>query len=67
MILDEAELGEKSDRNKDIKEILRAGKDYGGHILRCDPKTNQVIPFTVFGPKILGCRRPYIDDALETG
>ncbi len=66
LILDEAELGEKSDRNKDIKEILRAGKDYGGHILRCDPKTNQVIPFTVFGPKILGCRRPYIDDALET-
>lgn len=66
LILDEAELGEKSDRNKDIKEILRAGTDYGGHILRCDPKTNQVIPFTVFGPKILGSRRPYIDDALET-
>lgn len=66
LILDEAELGKRSERNEDIKEILRAGKDNGGYILRCDPKTNQPIPFTVFGPKILGCRRPYMDEALES-
>jgi len=66
LILDEAELGKRSERNEDIKEILRAGKDNGGYVLRCDPKTNQPIPFTVFGPKILGCRRPYSDEALES-
>ena len=66
LILDEAELGKRNEKNEDIKEILRAGKDHGGYILRCDPKTNEVIPFTVFGPKILGSRRPYSDDALES-
>ncbi len=66
LILDEAELGKRSERNEDIKEILRSGKDSDGVILRCDPKTLNPIPYDVFGPKILGSRRPYSDDALES-
>ncbi|GAI17911.1 unnamed protein product, partial [marine sediment metagenome] len=63
LIIDEAELGRNTERNEDIKEILRSGKDSDGVILRCDPKTLDPIPYEVFGPKILGSRRSYSDDA----
>ena len=65
-IIDEAELGGKSGRNQDIREILRFGKDKGGCILRCSPSTYEPEPFKVFGPKILGSRQTYGDDALES-
>jgi hypothetical protein len=66
LIIDEAEFSNKLDRNEDIKEILRFGKDSDGVVLRCDPNTLEVKGFKVFGPKILGSRRPTGDDALES-
>ena len=65
-IIDEAELGGKSGRNQDIREILRFGKDKGGCILRCSASTYEPEPFKVFGPKILSSRQTYGDDALES-
>lgn len=66
LIIDEAEFSNKLDRNDDIKEILRFGKDSDGVVLRCDPTTFYVKGFKVFGPKILGSRRTTGDDALES-
>ena len=66
LIIDEAELGRQNDRNEDIKDILRFGKDSDGFVIRCDPKTNEPFPYKVFGPKILGSRHSYSDDALES-
>ena len=66
LIIDEAELGNRSGRNSDIREVLRFGKDSGGCILRCNPSTHEPEPFKVYGPKILGSRQTYGDDALES-
>lgn len=66
LIIDEAEFGKNTERNEDIKEILRFGKDSDGVVVRCHPRTNEPIPYEVFGPKILGSRRSYSDDALES-
>lgn len=66
LIIDEAEFFKNTERVEDIKEILRFGKDSDGVVTRCDPKTNDPIPFKVFGPKVLASKYPYNDAALES-
>jgi len=66
LIIDEAELSRANDRCEGIKEILRFGKDSGGVVTRCDGINFEVKTYRVFGPKILGSRRSYNDDALES-
>lgn len=66
LIIDEAELSRANDRCEGIKEILRFGKDSGGVVARCDGVNFEVKTYRVFGPKILGSRRSYNDDALES-
>ena len=66
LIIDEAELGDKSGRNSDIREVLRSGKDDEATIFRCGPSNNVPEPFRAYGPKILGSRQTYGDDALES-
>jgi len=66
VIIDEMELGKGTEKNADIREILRAGKENNGVVLRCDPKTYKVLSFKVFGPKILGSRYTSNDAALES-
>ena len=66
LIIDEAELSRRNDRCEGIKEILRFGKDSDGVVTRCDGVNFEVKAYKVFGPKILGSRRTYRDDALES-
>jgi len=66
LIIDEAELSRNNDRCEGIKEILRFGKDRDGVVARCDGQNFEVKTYRVFGPKILGSRRTYADDALES-
>ncbi len=66
LIIDEAELSRANDRCEGIKEILRFGKDRDGVVARCDGVNFEVKTYRVFGPKILGSRRSYADDALES-
>ncbi len=66
LIIDEAELGSKSSRNSDIREVLRSGKDDEATIFRCNARTLDPEPYKVYGPKILGSRQTYGDDALES-
>lgn len=66
LIIDEAELSRKNDRCEGIKEILRFGKDSDGVVTRCEGTNFEVKTHRVFGPKILGSRRTYRDDALES-
>ncbi len=66
LIIDEAEFGRNSEKSEGIKDILRFGKDRDGVVLRCNSKNNEVETFKAFGPKILGSRRSYNDDALES-
>jgi hypothetical protein len=66
LIIDEAEFGRNSEKSEGIKDILRFGKDRDGVVLRCNSKNNEVETFKAFGPKILGSRRSYSDDALES-
>ncbi len=66
LIIDEAELSRRNDRCEGIKEILRFGKDSDGVVARCDGTNFEVKTYKVFGPKILGSRRSYNDDALES-
>ena len=66
MIIDEAELSGRGERFDDLKDLLRHGNNRGSRLLRCVGKDHDVQSFDVFGPKILGSRRPYNDDALES-
>ena len=66
LIIDEAELSKNSKRSEGVKEILRFGKDRGGVVARCDGVNFEVKAYRVFGPKILGSRYSYSDDALES-
>ncbi len=66
LIIDEAELSRGNERCEDIKDILRFGKDKDGSVPRCEGSSFKVKAFKVFGPKILGARRSYGDDALES-
>ncbi len=66
LIIDEAELSRANDRSEGVKEILRFGKDRDGVVARCDGVNFEVKTYRVFGPKILGSRHSYSDDALES-
>ena len=66
LIIDEAEFSRRTDGNEGVKEILRFGKDRDGVVPRCDGVNFEVKTYRVFGPKILGSRKSYNDDALES-
>ena len=66
LIIDEIELNKRDSRNEDFKEILRAGKDSGGRVFRCDKNNYDVKGFKAFGPKIIGSREASDDSALES-
>ena len=66
LLIDEAEFGRRSEKNEDIKDIVRFGKDSSGVITRCDGTDFSVKGYRAFGPKVLGSRRSYGDDALES-
>lgn len=66
LLIDEVELSNNSERNCDIKEVLRFGKDKNGAILRVDNNTNKTVPYIVFGPKIFSSKYSTGDDALES-
>ncbi len=66
LIIDEVELSRKSDKNEGIKDILRFGTNKDGVVTRCDGQNFEVKAYKVFGPKILGARRSYGDNALES-
>ncbi len=66
LLIDEIELGRNTDKNEEIKEILRFGKDRNGVILKCDGPNFAVRAYKAFGPKVFGSRKSYNDDALES-
>jgi hypothetical protein len=65
-VFDEFTLG-KSDETEDIVQILNCGFQRGKPVLRCkDGNYSQVECFDPFGAKILACRKPFEDKALES-
>lgn len=67
LIIDEADIKYSNSENTLI-QILNSGYQKGFPIYRClDGKGNfDVVPFRLFGPKILAGRHPFDDTALES-
>ena len=63
LLVDEFER-RQSNRASDITQILNSGYRNGGVVLRCEPKTNEPIPYDTYGPKIIATRSMPDDDAL---
>jgi len=66
LIIDEADF-ERSDTKSEIIKILNEGFQYQNKIMRCktSDKSNSVLFFDPYGPKILSTRGDWDDRALE--
>jgi hypothetical protein len=61
---DEADLDKE---DKDLTQILLAGFQRNGNVIRCDPDDpDNVQVYPVFGPKILSSRNDFEEPALES-
>ena len=67
LIIDEADI-KYSNAENTLIQILNSGYQKGFPIYRClDGKGNfDIVPFQLFGPKILAGRHPFSDTALES-
>ena len=68
LILDEADFG-KSDETAEIIKIINVGNRSSGRVLRSMDNGNRgfdVVPFNVFGPKIIATRKKFGDQATES-
>jgi len=63
LMIDEFERNQ-TDRSSNITQILNSGYRKSGAVLRCEPKTNEPIPYDTYGPKIIATRSMPEDDAL---
>ncbi len=68
-MLDEADF-QDSEKHNDIIKLLNSGHKKGGAVQRVDtnPKTKELTikTFSVFGPKVIGSREKWKDNALES-
>lgn len=64
-IIDEADF-RSSEAEDDIIKILNTGYKHNAVVLRCEADTFEPQPFRVYGPKILGTRKKFGDQALES-
>ena len=67
LLLDEADF-EVSDKSSVIAQVLNSGYHRDGLVTRSLVGTNdyETKAYSTFGPKIVACRQPYHDDALES-
>lgn len=66
LVWDEADLKD-STTSSDLVKVLNMGFESGHHIPRCDQNNyNNVEAFDPFGPKILGSRNIFTDNAFES-
>lgn len=69
ILLDEADFQE-SEKHADIVKLLNAGHKKGGAVQRAEanPKNNSftIKTFSVYGPKVIGSREKWKDNALES-
>jgi hypothetical protein len=69
MLLDEADFQE-SEKHTDIVKLLNAGHKKGGAVQRAEANaknnTFTIKTFPVFGPKVIGSRERWKDNALES-
>lgn len=68
LILDEADLGDKSDKTNELVQICNMGYMSGGCVSRCELLGGRqtAVNYKVFGPKVLISREVFRDDALES-
>ena len=69
LFLDEADLGDRSDKTSEIVQVLNSGYRAGNPVLRVDTnkvKNMEPVEFHVFGPKIIMSREHMKDQALES-
>ena len=65
LVVDEADL-QSSEAWSDIVKVLNSGYTHDGNVLRCDKDRGfKLVSFCTFGPKVLGTREKFSDDALE--
>jgi len=68
MVLDEADLGDKSDKTAELVQLLNSGYVKGMCIMRSEKSGDNFIAarYKVFGPKIIMSREHFKDAALES-
>lgn len=68
LILDEADLGDESEKTSEIVQLLNSGYKKGVPVLRCSLGVGgvQSEAFRVFGPKVILSREHMKDHALES-
>jgi hypothetical protein len=68
LILDEADLGDDSDKTSELVQVLNSGYKRGIPVLRCENagRNDAMRAFQVFGPKIIISREHMKDHALES-
>jgi len=69
LFLDEADLGDRSDKTSELVQVLNSGYKHGNPVLRVDTnkvKNMEPAAFHVFGPKIIMSREHMKDHALES-
>lgn len=67
LVIDEGDF-KKSDEQADIMKIINSGfEKYGANIPRCNPNdVSKIDIFNVFGPKLIGRRKRWNDQATES-
>ena len=65
LIVDECDL-DFSDATSDIVKVFTQGYMKGFPVRRCAPETHVVECHKVYGPKIITCRMPFKDRAMDT-
>lgn len=68
MVLDEADLGDKSDKTSELVQVLNSGYMKGLAVMRSEKSGDgfAVAKYKVFGPKIIISREHFKDAALES-
>lgn len=70
LVIDEADVNEKSDKSSELVQMLNSGYKSGMFIFRCEKKgksdSYSAESFDVFGPKIIMSREHLKDHALES-
>lgn len=68
MVLDEADLGDKSDKTSELVQVLNSGYMRGLCVMRSEKAGDgfSVAKYKVFGPKVIISREHFKDAALES-
>ena len=68
MVLDEADLGDKSDKTSELVQVLNSGYMKGLCVMRSEKAGEEfaVAKYKVFGPKVIISREHFKDAALES-